>query len=272
MSRPLGSLGLIGFLVGCASASPPPSQPKPAAPPAQHSAVADTETAEPSAPVAAAEPELFAAPPPGCDGASPCVPPLEFARATCKGRFEALALTMFEKRSPWQRLYLKAEYAEAVNAHDKHFTAEPIVFGEEVIVLRDGSQSGRSGMQVGSSDIDVLRWDRTCATVARELFVTTMMPEVKSPPISWRRLGGNMHGALLASKYVKMSHEREKEVCKGERASDPSPACEKARRMLNDAITVAVRGGISLPVADELPVWATREQLGDGGEAVALSD
>ena len=98
-----------------------------------------------------------------------------------------------------------------------------------------------------------------------------MMPEVKAPPISWRHLGGNLRGALLASKYVKISHEREKDVCKGESAANPSPACEKARRMLNDAITVAVRGGISLPTPDELPVWATEEELAKG-DAVALSD
>jgi len=210
--------------------------------------------------------------PPDCDGTTPCVPPVPFARATCKGRFEALALSMFEKHSPWQRLYLKAEYVEAVNAHDKHLTAEPIVFGEEVIVLRDGSAGKSSGVQVSGSDIDVLRWDGTCATVAREMFVTTMMPEVKAPPIQWRRLGGNLRGALLTSKYVKMSHQREKEVCQGEPAKDPSPACEKARRMLNDSITVAVRGGISLPTPDELPVWATREEVSAQENTVALSD
>lgn len=200
------------------------------------------------------------------------MPPVEFARAMCEGRFEALALTMFEKKSPWQRLYLKAEYAEAVNAHDKRVTAEPLVFGEEVIVLRDGSEPAAGGLRVGTSDIDVLRWDGTCATVAREMFVTTMMPNVEAPPISWRHLGGNLRGALLKSKYVKMSYEREKQVCQGESAKDPSPPCAKAREMLQDSITVAVRGGISLPAVDDLPVWATEEPKAASEDTVALSD
>lgn len=268
--RTLLPLGLLGVLVGCGSATPPPQEPEPRGPPPADAPVATD--AAPAAPAEPEEPELFATLPPGCDSDAPCVPPATFARAMCQGRFEALTLTMFEKSSPWQRLYLKAEYVEAVNAHDKHLTAEPIVFGEEVLVLRDGSEAGKDGaLRVGSSDIDVLRWDGTCATVAREMFVTTMMPEVKAPPISWRHLGGNLRGALLKSKYVRMSHEREKEVCRGERASDPSPACEKARRMLQDSITVAVRGGISLPTPDELPVWATAEER-DASQTVALSN
>jgi len=268
MFRALTSVSLLTLSMGCASKAPPaPTQP--AAPPATASTAEPEPTPEPEP--QNAEPERFAAPPPDCEGNAPCVPPPAFTKATCQGRFEALALTMFEKHSPWKRLYLKAEYLEAVNAHDKHLTAAPIVFGEEVIVIGDRSASSGGKVQVSGSDIDVLRWDGTCATVAREMFVTTMMPEVKAPPISWRHLGGNLRGALLTSKYVKMAHTREKEVCQGERASDPSPACEKARRMLNDSITVAVRGGISLPTPDELPVWATREELAQT-DTVALSD
>lgn len=190
----------------------------------------------------------------------------------CEARFEALALTMFEKQSPWQRLYLKAEYAEAVNAHDKRVTAEPLVFGEEVIVLRSSGEPARGGLRVTTSDIDVLRWDGTCATVAREMFVTTMMPSVEAPPISWRHLGGNLRAALLKSKYVKMSYEREKQACQGESAKDPSPPCAKARDLLQDSITVAVRGGIALPIPDKLPVWATEAQKANSASAVALSD
>lgn len=269
MLRALTSVSLLTLSLGCASKAPP-APTGPAAPSAPGPAPAETTVAEPP-PDAKTEPERFAAPPPDCEGNAPCVPPPAFTAATCQGRFEALALTMFEKHSPWQRLYLKAEYLEAVNAHDKHLTAAPIVFGEEVIVIGDRGASKGGQVQVSGSDIDVLRWDGTCATVAREMFVTTMMPEVKAPPISWRHLGGNVRGALLTSKYVKMAHTREKEVCQGEHASDPSPACEKARRMLNDSITVAVRGGISLPVPDELPVWATREELAQT-DTVALSD
>jgi len=273
MLRPLRFVPILGLLSGCAGAPPKAATPeKPSAPLASDAAEATAASAEPPPAEEPPAPALVAALPPDCDGASPCVPPPEFARATCQGRFEALALTMFEKRSPWRRLYLKAEAVEAVNAYDKRLTAEPLVFGEEVIVLRDGGAAGKNGVQVGSSDIDVLRWDGTCATVAREMFSTTMMPEVKAPPISWRHLGGNLRGALLESKYVKMAHKREKDVCQGERASDPSPTCAKARKMLNDSITVAVRGGIELPTPDELPVWATPDQAASDETTLALSE
>jgi hypothetical protein len=225
------------------------------------------------APSAQTEDKLIAELPTTCAGSGSCVPPAEFAAAACKGRFPAMAIAMFEKHTPWQRLYLKAESIEAVNAYGVRATPEPISFGEEVLVLRDAG-AGRSGSATTSSmDIDVLRWDGSCATVSKELFVPHQMPEVRNAHIEWRSLDGYMRQALLRSKYVRMSYEAHKTRCKEERSlerHEPEPECERIDKMLNDSITVAVRGGIQLPVPDKLPLWAEPKEGSKSG-AMAMA-
>jgi hypothetical protein len=206
-------------------------------------------------------PELVAMLPLECDGEAPCEPPAEFTKAACKGKYPGMALKMFEKTSPWQRLYLKAERLEAVNAYGGRATSHPLEFGEEVLVLRGEARSDSSQVQVsGATDIDLLRWEGTCITARREMFVTYMMPETKNAKITWKYLDDNIKAALLERKYVKISYERKKTDCKGSRASSQTPACEKATQKLNDAITVAIRGGMSVPEPQKLPVWASPEQ------------
>ncbi len=212
-------------------------------------------------------PELLPLMPPECQDDKSCVPPPEFTEKACQGRYPGMAVAMFEKSTPWQRLYLKAAQLEAVNSYGGRATSAPMVYGEEVIVLRDGKSQDSSQMQVsGATDIDLLRWDGTCVTARREMFETYRMPQVQNATITWRYLDENIREALLEAKYVKIMRERQEDACKGSRASSPTPTCKKATDKLNDAITVAVRGGIELPVPENLPLWATPE------DAVARSE
>jgi hypothetical protein len=278
--RKLSEIALIVLLIpACArEVAPPKTAPKLAPLPVQ--------TAETSAPAPKPEPTVSAEPPSRlpdeplvaelpttCSAGTSCVPPHDFAVAACKGRYPAMAIAMFEKHTPWQRLYLKAESIEAVNAYGVRATPAPIVFGEEVIVLRDAGTTSAGAASTSSMDIDVLRWDGSCATVSKELFVPHQMREVRNAHIEWRSLDGYMRQALLKSKYVKMSYEAYRTHCKEERTlerREPEPECERIGQMMNDSITVAVRGGIALPVPDKLPLWAHPKADADGG-AMAMA-
>ena len=267
MKRLFALLSSVTALAACSSQS--------AAPPARAPAPEPQVTAEVPAPEQemaqapeeemqmAKEPErpLAKVLPTTCEPGPVCVPPVAFAKAACKGRYPDMAIAMFEKTTPWQRLYLKAESIEAVNAYGSRDTPEPIVFGEEVLLLRTAQ-----GSMTSSADIDVLRWDGSCATVSREMFVERQMREVYNAPIDWKQLDGYIRQALLKSKYVKLTYEAQKVACQDSRFGPPSPPCEKANRRLNDAITVAVRGGTKLPVPEKLPAWAPIEMA---PEAVA---
>jgi hypothetical protein len=271
------ALGLVTLMVGCASgsagnklASPErTSEAKALRAPEKVEEKTNPVNTEPSSPTIAqassdgtlSEKRLVAALPTTCTNRKDCAPPKEFAEAACHGRFPSMAIAMFEKHTPWQRLYLKAVTLEAVNAYGDRNVSAPMVFGEEVLVLRGLSQPKSGQVQVSSSDIDVLRWDGTCATVARELFATTRMPNVVQAPIDWRYLEDPLQEALLKSKYVAIRYEQYRGACKLARES----ACQKATERLNEAIGVALRDGLTLPTPEKLPVWATPDQLKEQG-------
>lgn len=227
--------------------------------------VAQSARTEENTEATASNQSLVEALPTTCGSPKDCVPPKEFARLACRGRYPSMAIAMFEKHTPWQRLYLRSETLEAVNAYGDRAVSSPLVFGEEVIVLRGVSQPKAGKLQISSSDIDVLRWDGTCATVAREYFSTTRMAEIAQAPIPWRYLEDEFQQALLGSKYVAMAHEKHRSACKGSRSATVEPSCQKALDKLSEAIGVAVRGGMNLPTPVRLPAWATPEQLKQQG-------
>ena len=112
----------------------------------------------------------------------------------------------------------------------------------------------------GASDVDVLRWDGTCATVREESLSPHMMPTVKNATVTWRYLDEATQKGLLEAKYVKVRYDQQRQDCRRSSASNPTPPCAKATEKLNDAITVAVRGGlVSLTAPDQLPKWKPAE-------------
>lgn len=233
-------------------------------------AVASTHEESPADDTSTAEHQpLISALPKSCAVQKDCVPPKEFASAACRGNYPSMALAMFGKHTPWQRLYLNAETLEAVNAHGVRASTAPMVYGEEVIVLRGIALPKAGKLQISSADIDVLRWDGTCATVSRELFATTRMPYVVEATIRWRYLEDAFQEALLSSKHVKIAYQKHRSHCKGSRESAMDAPCQRATEKLTQAIGVAVRGGLALPTPTKLPTWATPDQV-KGESAVAM--
>ncbi len=250
------------WVTGCGGAalpaespsSPPETASAPRAEEQEEAALADERevAGSDSEPV---EAKLVAAmPPESCQEGQACTPPAAFAKEVCKGRYPGLAVRMFEKNTPWKRMYVQVESMEAVNTYGGVSTKN-LVFTEEVLVLHYQS-SDAGGIKVGgASDVDVLRWDGTCATVREELLSEHRMPTIKNATITWRYLDEETQEGLLQAKYVKVRYDQQRDVCRKSSASNPTEPCRKATEKLNDAITVAVRGGIELPDPGELPAW-----------------
>lgn len=218
--------------------------------------MAEEAEAEATEEAKAEEQELIAALPTDCKEADQCTPPKKFARAACEGRYPGMAVAMFEKGTPWQRLYVNVRQLRAVNTYGGP-TGDPLLFTEEVLLLRGAVKSDDGAVQVsGAADVDVLRWDGTCVTVRQELLSDHRMPSIKNATIKWRYLDEATQEGLLEAKYVKIRHEQQRSACRSSSTSNPSAKCKKATEKLNDAITVAVRGGlVGLPEPEWLPAW-----------------
>ena len=248
------------MVMGCGAGTPEPEQPATAAPEAapraeqqEEAALADGQEAEPES-LPEEGPLIEALPTQECPDQQRCTPPVEFSKAFCKGRYPGLAVKMFEKDTPWKRMYVKVESLEPVNTYGGITTA-PLEFTEEVLILHYQSSSA-GGIKVGgASDVDVLRWDGTCVTVREEMLSEHQMPTIKNATVTWRYLDKQTQEGLLQAKYVKVRYDQQRDSCRSSSASSPSEPCRKATAKLNDAITVAVRGGLKLPEPGALPAW-----------------
>ncbi len=192
-----------------------------------------------------------------CELDSECLPPPAFAKATCKGRFPGLALNMFQKSTPWKRLYLGQQRLEPVNPHGGSVT-EVLQPHEELLLLRrHGSRSG--GMTVSGSDVDLLRWDGSCVTIPEEMLSEESGVVGASAAITWRYLDDTTIEALLSADEVKLLHAQQRESCRNSSVSRPDVRCEKSMAALSDRIVAVVRGGMTLPEPAELPAWNIQE-------------
>jgi hypothetical protein len=253
---------------GCAKPAaeqPPPATaaqekvtaPRPAAPAlAESSAAADAKSDE-AQPAKAPEPE---APPPiptTCEGSpEDCFPPRAFAEAVCHGRFPDLAIYLFAKGTPWQRAYVKAQHLEPVNMYDGARSDRWLEFGEEVLVLKRHGGGDKNKVQVsGPTDLDILRFDGTCATIRQEMVVRYMPGAVKVAPVVWKYLDPDIQEALLKDRGVSRASEKERPACKGSTQKNPAEPCMKAMTQLSDAIGVALRLGAVVPAPDKVPNW-----------------
>jgi len=252
---------LLSLLVGCAHSG---SAPEPvAAPPPKSEATTRTEpkiAVEPREETARIEPEASDEEPntpmempTGCaEGLEPCVPPVPFVTRLCKGKYPSVAVVMFEKSSPWTRVYIRQEEVEAVNTQGGPSSDQKLVFGEEIILLED-TTANSSGIQVSGGGYFVLRWDGTCATVAPYEVVDYAPGALKNAPVVWRYLDAPLREALLQKPNIKNAYSLEREECHGARPGQGGPTCERARRLLNTHLTLAVRSGMNLPEPERLP-------------------
>jgi hypothetical protein len=256
-------LGLVVLLGGCGGAPTPattatvgpPSAPVLTEPSAAKVTSADATPSQASTEPAKAEVATTREVPSECAEKASCMPPTAFADAVCKHKFPDLPLFLFAGRMPWKHLYVKAEWVEPVNPHGGDQSEAWMAFGEEVVVLKKRAP-GATGVQVsGPSDVDVLRWDGTCATIREEMLVSYVPAPMQSPRIIWKYLDANLQQALLKNSVVARSREAEKKGCRDSSLTHPTPACEKAMRQLTDAIVLAVHQNVELPTSGALPSW-----------------
>lgn len=261
-------------LAGCGGAAAPSEPAKSAVAPPAKVAAAPADEPKSDAPSAPSAPERSAGlervlPTECVKGVEPCATPSKFVEQVCRGKYPDLALAMFSKGTPWRRGYVKVETLEPVNMFDGERGDQWLSFGEEVLILRTRGGGGHGGVQVsGPTDVDILRWDGTCATIRQEMLAqwptnTTII----TPRISWKYLDEPIQEALLADKWVQNTSAKERPACRGSTMKSPDAACDKASRKLTEAITVALRGGLALPTPEKLPAWHEPEAGGPVSQA-----
>lgn len=239
-----------------AAAAPAPAEP---APSTNETPQAENDTSasapEPPAESPAAAPRVL---PTSCEpGSEACSAPAKFVEQVCRGKYPDVALAMFEKGTPWRRGYVKVETLEPVNVYDGERGDNWLSFGEEVLILRARGGNASSEVQVsGPTDVDILRWDGTCATIRREMLAPyPTNTSVLTARIVWKYLDTPTQAALLTNRWVQTASEKERPLCHGSTMKHPDAPCDKASRKLADAIAVAVRGGLALPAPSKIPVW-----------------
>ena len=163
---------------------------------------------------------------------------------------------MFGKGTPWPRMYVKAEFVEPVNAYGGERNDSWLHFGEELLILKEHVSGDVKAVKVsGPADVDVLRWDGTCATIRKEMLVSYVPAPMDSIFIVLKYLDSSMQEALLKDELVQRAHEAERKDCKSSNLVHPSDACKKALRKVTDVIILAVKKGIALPAPTRLPEW-----------------
>jgi hypothetical protein len=196
-----------------------------------------------------------------CSGADGCFPDPAFAERVCRGKFPNLPLALFAKGTPWQRLYVKAETVEPVNMYRGARSDLWMQFGEEVIVLRRRGGGNATRVQIsGPTDVDVLRWDGTCATIRQEMFVPYIPGDMISPRIVWKYLEDPIRESLRKNAAVAAAEVIERRDCRSSSPTKPSPGCDKAMKRLTEAIVIAVRLGIELPAPQNVPEWRRSDE------------
>jgi hypothetical protein len=191
-----------------------------------------------------------------CVDKAACFLPDAFVEAVCKKKYPDLPLTLFAGRAPWQHQYVKAEHVEPVNPFGGEQSETWMKFGEEVVVLRRRESGGGKGVQIsGPSDIDVLRWDGTCATIRQEMFVSYIPAPMQTPRVVWKYLASDLQQALLTNAVVARAREAEKKACRDSSQSHPTATCEKAMQKLTDAVALAVHQNVALPSTGNSPEW-----------------
>jgi hypothetical protein len=225
--------------------------------PAEQTTVSEASAASPVAATPAAS-EAARTLPTACEaGTEPCSAPAKFVERLCHGKYPDLALVMFSKGTPWHRRYVKVETLEPVNIYEGERSDRWLEFGEEVLVLRTRGPGAHGGVQVsGPTDVDILRWDGTCATVRQEMLAQyPTNTSIGTARIIWKYLDTPIQDALLTNQVVEHASEKERPLCHGSTMKHPDAPCDKASQKLTDAIAVALRGGLSLPTPAKIPAW-----------------
>lgn len=238
-----GAAGVLVWMAatGCGGSAPTPVEP------AATAAAPEEVAAGPAATVAeeAADPKT---PPSACaPGKADCVPGEAFTQRLCGDVYPDVALYMFRKGTPWQRLYLRGR-TEAINASGGATVAGFLEFDEEVLMLRHRAADAK-GIQVGSGNgqYDALRWDGSCVSLEGEEVSTEVPSKPKHTRVEWRWLGDEMQDALRSDSELSTTYRARQKECKGVTIGDVSKQCEKLDAQLIQKIVNFVRSNSELP-------------------------
>lgn len=251
----LTGIFLLAPLCGCGGAKPPaPQAPDPAtpaasakeAPPAKDAADSADEEEEADAPHTM---------PTKCakKGADVCTPGSKFVDRLCGGDFPDATLYMFSKAAPWTHGYLTRK-TKAWNASGGASSSGWVAFDEEVVILR-ARKSNPNGMQVSGAGggYDVLRWDGSCVTLAKEELTTNKPPAPKATKITFRYLSDPIQEALRKDDGVTKAYRARRKYCKGATMGEVSLKCVKADAKLSEEVVDFVRDGGTLPLPKNIP-------------------
>lgn len=211
---------------------------------------------EPPPPVVAPRPEPQEAPdiPTYCaTSAKPCVPPQDFVEQLCKGRYASVGVYLFQKHTPFVRLHTKSRTIELKNDRGGP-TSVPIVFAEELLLLRVNTLLPDKPKKPPEEIYAVLRWDGTCATLPKRDVVTYLPGLPQAAPVEFNDLDSTMRTALLRDAKLDKLHASRDSACQ---AGATSESCIQASKALSEAIVAAVRQGLRLPMPRQRPTGAS---------------
>ena len=244
------ALILVPFaLVGCGGspeAAPPPKTATAAPPPS--SAPAEKKAEDAPEEVSAGIPEECAK----NAKSDLCVPGNKWSNHLCEGVHPNIALYLFRKGTPWQRLYLTRD-TDAWNASGGASVAGKVVFDEEVLVLR--FRGNETGIQVtgANGSYDALRWDGSCVSLQAEEVTKRLPPDKKHARVMWKDMEESVREAMRGDDKLMTVLKVWKKECKGVTMGDVTKACEKADGKFSHAIVEYVRGGGNVPIPNEKP-------------------
>lgn len=184
------------------------------------------------------------------DGGDVCVPSPAFAKHVCSAaNASSLALALFAKGTPWQRMYLARDTEAWDPSGGVGSTTTKLAYEEEVLVLAFHPPANTGGMQVSGANgtYDVLRWDGVCASLNADELRKWLPPEPGYAAIPWRRLDDGTQQALVADGRISLKEGEMKKACKGLSRNQTNPACDRAQKSLSKAVVNYVRNGGSVP-------------------------
>jgi hypothetical protein len=182
-----------------------------------------------------------------------CTPDADFASRMCNGSFPDVALVLFQKDSPFTRMYLRGD-VDGWNAEGGLSARSKLTFDEEVLVLKR-REAPKNGIIVGGAGAGylVIRWDGNCYTLSDGELTTRKPPAAKHSSISWRYLGERVRDSLTQNPRILAAYQRRGKECKGATSGDVSKTCEQADAALSAAIVLEVRGGLAVPTPEKIP-------------------
>ena len=183
----------------------------------------------------------------------PCIPPPDFVEQLCADRFASVALYLFQKHTPFVRLHVKTRNVEPGNGFGGPTGNHPLVFGEELLLLRLSKLPASQPKRHSEEIYDALRWDGTCVTLPKRDAVTYLPAVPQAAPVEFNELDTTVRAALLRDRKLETLQTARSADCKQNIAAED---CAKSTKALSAHIVEAIRLGLRLPMPRQRPSGA----------------